>query len=150
MYRIAAFRGTCQRGLFRRQWAMAEENEEEKLGELYGRALLKALLFNISLIHSCCEYDNCQKDMQSSCFGNHHSKLVNSPSAGSTAAHPSSLQAAQGWVCQVCPGCWRTSHSWTVQQLKVLPGWLAKLKMPWHKTAKLYPPHKFVQGLGVF
>lgn len=72
-----------------------------KLEEPYWRVLLKAFLFSISLIHSCCMYDNCQEDMRGSCFGIHHSKLVNSPSAGSIPAHSSLLQAAQGCVCKV-------------------------------------------------
>lgn len=92
--------------------------------------------------------------MQSSCFGNHRSKLVNSQSAGSIAAHSSLPQAAlvsarstrgaEGLTAEL------VQSALPVQHLKVLPGWLAKLKTPRHKTAKLYPPHKFVQGLGVF
>lgn len=114
-------------------------------------------LFNISLIHGCCQHDNCQKDMQGSCFGNHHWKLGRSPLAGSMPEW-CPLQRAVGspGLCLQGLGWQRAGAGWTVQSalpeqhLSALPGWLAKLKMPWHKTAGLYPPHKFAQGLGVF
>lgn len=45
--------------------------------------LTEAFLFSTILIQSCSKYEHCWKDMQSSGFENHPSKLVNSPLAGS-------------------------------------------------------------------
>lgn len=86
--------------------------------------------------------------MQSFCFGNHHSKLVNG--AGAIGAHSTPLQPREASARSTQEEEEEDKSVLLVQHLKVFPGWLANLKPPWHKTTKFYPPHKFVQGLGVF
>lgn len=81
-----------QVSLSKRSWpkklvsGTVSEDWRKWIGKVRGnmlKSLTATFLFSISLIQNCSKYEHCQKDMQSSGFGNHHSKLVNSPLAGS-------------------------------------------------------------------
>lgn len=154
--------GSCSNRSLLNCWVSGTMRDEWRkwTGKVSGtmlKSLTEGFFYSILVLFVAAVSVIIARDMQGSCFGNHHWKLGKSPLAGSMPEwRPLQRAVGSPGLCLQGLGWRRAGDGWTMQSalpaqhLSAFPGWLAKLKMLWHKTAGLYPPHKFAQGLGVF